>query len=84
MGFLHITRVITMFVGIGTLTFSVVASRRAISIGEVRSIVGPLAAGRKVGFESIGVIDVVVIVGVVLTALPGSYLAWRIDNFSAS
>lgn len=81
--FLHLVGVITMFVGIGTLVFSVVAARHARSVGELRAILGPLTAGRKIGFETIGVIDGVVIAGVLLTAIPGAYLAWRMDTFSS-
>ena len=82
--FVHLTGVITMFVGVGTLIFAVLAMRRARSVAEVRAIVVPLTIGRRMGFEWISVIDLVVIVGVLLIALSGVSMASQIHTFSAA
>jgi hypothetical protein len=80
--FFHLVGVITMFSGIATLIFSVLAIRRARSLGELRAVLAPLTAGKRIGFESVGVIDVLVIAGVLCTAIAGVYLASQTDRFS--
>lgn|SRR5579859_422405 len=78
--FLHILGVISVFVGFGTLLLATTALTRASRIEQVRAIMAPLIAGRRVGFEHISVIDVIVVVGVILIATTGLAMA-RADDY---
>lgn len=73
--FLHIIGVIGAFVGIGTLLFGTIALRRAKRIEQVRAIVAPLVAGRRVGLEHISGIDVILVISVLLIAITGLDMA---------
>ena len=80
--FLHIAGVIGMFVGYGALVLGTVALERARTVDEVRTLAAALTHGRRIGFEHISVIDVVVVAGVVLIAVTGIHMAsytgdWR-------
>ncbi len=80
--FLHIAGVIAVFVGYGTLVLGTVALRRATRIEDVRVIASALTLGRRVGFEHISVVDVIVVAGVLLIAVTGLDMArytgdWR-------
>jgi hypothetical protein len=83
--FLHVTGAICIFVGFGTLLLGTAALRRAKRVEQLRAIAGPMVAGRRVGREHVSVIDVVVIIGVLLVAATGLYMAlstwggWRTD-----
>ena len=83
--FLHVTGAICIFVGFGTLLFGMAALRRAKHVEQLRAIVGPMVAGRRVGREHVSVIDLLAIVGVLLVAATGLYMAlsawggWRTD-----
>jgi hypothetical protein len=78
--FLHIFGVISVFVGFGTLLLATTALTRASRVEQVRAITTPLIAGRRVGFEHISVIDVIVVAGVLLIASTGLAMA-RSDNY---
>jgi len=73
--FLHVSGAILIFTGIATLIFGVAAMRLASNVDQVRAIARPMLVGRKVGLEHISVIDVFTIVGIVLTAATGLYMA---------
>ena len=73
--FLHVSGAIVIFTGIATLIFGVAAMRLASSVDQVRAIARPMLVGRKIGLEHISVIDVFTMVGIVLTAATGLYLA---------
>ncbi len=80
--FLHIAGVIAVFVGYGILALGTVALRRAARIEDVRAIASALTFGRRVGFEHISVIDVIVVAGVLVIAVTGLDMArytgdWR-------
>ncbi len=73
--FLHVTGAVLIFSGIATLIFGVAAVRLATTVEQVRAIARPLVFGRKVGVEHISVIDVGTMIGIVLTAASGLYMA---------
>jgi ABC-type spermidine/putrescine transport system permease subunit II len=73
--FLHVTGAILVFAGIATLIFGVAAMRRASTVEQVRAIARPMLVGRKIGLEHISVIDVVTMIGIILTATTGLYMA---------
>jgi hypothetical protein len=73
--FLHVTGAILIFTGIATLIFGVVAMRLASTVDQVRAVARPILVGRKIGLEHISVIDVVTMIGIVLTAGTGLYMA---------
>jgi hypothetical protein len=73
--FLHVSGAILIFTGIATLIFGVAAMRLASNVDQVRAIARPMLVGRKIGLERISVIDVFTIVGIVLTAATGLYMA---------
>jgi len=73
--FLHVSGAILIFTGIATLIFGVAAMRLASNVDQVRAIARPMLVGRKIGLEHISVIDVFTIVGIVLTAATGLYMA---------
>jgi hypothetical protein len=73
--FLHLSGAILIFAGVATLIFGVAAMRLASSVEQLRAIVRPILVGRKIGHEHISVIDVVTMIGIVLTAATGLYMA---------
>jgi hypothetical protein len=73
--FLHILGVIGVFVGYGALLLATTALGRARKIEEVRVIAGALTAGRRIGFEQISVINVIVVVAVLLVGITGLDMA---------
>src|SRR6266542_2659948 len=78
--FLHVLGVISVFVGFGTLLLATTALTRTSRVEQVRAIMAPLVAGRRVGFEHISVIDVIVVAGVLLIASTGFAMA-RADDY---
>jgi len=78
--FLHVMGVIAVFVGFGTLLLATTALTRASRVEHVRGIMAPLVAGRRIGFEHISVIDVIVVAGVLLIATTGLIMA-RADDY---
>lgn len=80
--FLHVTGAIALFVGLGTLILSSLALRRARRVEQLRALIVPLTAGRRIGFEHISVVDVLVVAGVLLIGLSALYMvpsAWSFD-----
>ena len=80
--FLHITGVIGMFIGYGALVLGTVALQRARTIDEVRMLAAVLTRGRRIGFEHISAIDVIVVASVVLIGVTGIHMSsytgdWR-------
>lgn len=80
--FLHITGVSGMFVGYGALVLGTVAIRRATRLEDVRAIANAMTYGRRVGFEHISAIDVLVVTSVLVIAGTGLDMArytgdWR-------
>jgi Predicted integral membrane protein (DUF2269) len=73
--FLHVSGAILIFTGIATLIFGVAAMRWASTVDQVHAIARPMLVGRKIGLEHISVIDVVTMIGVILTAATGLYMA---------
>ncbi len=73
--FFHVSGAIGVFVGIGTLLLGTAALRRAKRVEQVRTIAGPMVAGRMVKSEPVSVIDLLVISGVLLIAATGLYMA---------
>jgi hypothetical protein len=73
--FLHVSGAILIFTGIATLIFGVAALRLASTVEQVRAVARPMLIGRKIGLEHISVIDVVTLVGIILTAATGLYMA---------
>ncbi len=73
--FLHIFGVIGVFVGYGTLLLATTALGRARKIEEVRVIAEALTAGRRIGFEQISVIDMIVVVAVLVVGVTGLDMA---------
>jgi hypothetical protein len=73
--FLHVSGAILIFIGIAILIFGVVAMRLASTVDQVRAVSRPILVGRKIGLEHISVIDVVTMIGIVLTAATGLYMA---------
>ena len=73
--FLHIVGVIGVFVGYGMLVLGVLALGRVKTTDEARTLARLLTAGRRVGFEHISLIDVIVVVGVLLIAFTGLHMA---------
>jgi ABC-type spermidine/putrescine transport system permease subunit II len=73
--FLHVSGAILIFSGIAALIFGVAAIRLASTVDQVRAIARPMLVGRKIGLEHISVIDVVTMIGIVLTAATGLYMA---------
>jgi hypothetical protein len=78
--FLHLFGVISVFVGFGTLLLATIALARTSRVEQVRAIMAPLVAGRRVGPEQISVIDVIVVVGVLLIVFTGIAMA-RANNY---
>jgi hypothetical protein len=78
--FLHVLGVISVFVGFGTLLMATIALMKSSRVEQVRAIMGPLVAGRRIGFEHISVIDVIVVAGVLLIAGTGAAMA-RADDY---
>lgn len=72
--FLHVLGAICFFSSIGILLFGTLAIRWATTVEQVRAILRPLIAGRTVGFEHVSVIDLVAIVGVLVTGTTGLYM----------
>ena len=80
--FLHISGVIGMFVGYGALVLGTIALQRARTIDEVRTLAAVLTRGRRIGFEHISVIDVIVVASVATIGATGIHMAsytgdWR-------
>ena len=73
--FLHICGAIGVFAGFVTLVLGVTALRRATRSEHVSAIASALTFGRRIGFEHISVIDVIVVVSVVLVGLTGLHMA---------
>jgi hypothetical protein len=73
--FVHLIGVIAVFVGYGSLLLAVMAMRRATKSDQVLAITSTLLATRKIGFERISAIDVIVIVGVLMIAITGLDMA---------
>jgi predicted integral membrane protein DUF2269 len=69
--FIHVFGVLAVFVGYGTLLLATFALRRAARTEDVRAIAAPIVAGRRIGFEQISVIDLIVVAGVLLIAVTG-------------
>jgi hypothetical protein len=78
--FLHVLGVTSVFVGFGTLLLATTALTRVSRVEQVRAIMAPLVAGRRVGFEHISVIDVIVVAGVLLIASTGLAMA-KADHY---
>jgi hypothetical protein len=78
--FLHLIGVIAVFVGFGSLLLATVATARASRVEQVRAIMTPLVAGRRVGPEQISVIDVIVVFGVLLIVATGIAMA-KANNY---
>jgi hypothetical protein len=72
--------VIFVFLGFGTLLLATLALARASLVEQVRAIMTPLVAGRRVGPEQISVIDVIVVFGVLLIVATGIAMA-RANNY---
>ena len=73
--FVHLVGVISVFIGFGTLLLATFALSRASRVEQVRAIMTPLVAGRRIGPEQISLIDVLVIAGVFLIAASGIAMA---------
>lgn len=73
--FLHVSGAILIFTGIAALIFGVAAMRLASTVDQVRAIARPMLVGRKIGLEHISVVDVLTLIGIVLTAATGLYMA---------
>jgi hypothetical protein len=78
--FFHLCGVIFVFLGFGTLLLAMVALARASQVEQVRAIMTPLMAGRRVGPEQISAIDVIVVFGVLLIVSTGIAMA-RANNY---
>lgn len=79
--FLHVVGVVIVFAGYGALLFATATMRLAKRTEEVRAT-ARIFAGRKVGFEYISVIDLVVIAGGVLLIVAGVEMASSVWGFS--
>ena len=80
--FLHVIGAISLFVGLGVLILANLALRRVRHVEQLRALIGPLTAGRKIGFEHISLIDLLVVAGVLLIGLSALYMvtnAWSFD-----
>lgn len=80
--FFHVIGAITLFVGLGVLILANLALRRARRVEQLRALIGPLTAGRKIAFEHISLIDVLVVTGVLLIGATALYMvtnAWSLD-----
>jgi hypothetical protein len=73
--FVHVSGAILIFTGIATLIFGLAAIRLAPTVEQVRAVARPMLVGRKIGLEHISVIDVLTMIGIVLTAATGLYMA---------
>jgi Predicted integral membrane protein (DUF2269) len=73
--FVHLLGVISVFIGFGTILLATFALGRASRVEQVRAIMTPLVAGRRIGPEQISLIDVLVIAGVFLIAASGIAMA---------
>lgn len=73
--FLHVMGAIAVFVGYGSLLIAVTAVRRATRSEQVHAITSTLLATRRIGFERISVIDVIVIAGVLAIVVTGLDMA---------
>lgn len=81
--FFHVIGAITLFVGLGVLILANLALRRMRRVEQLRALIGPLTAGRKIGFEHISLIDVLVVAGVLLIGASAVYMvtnAWSFDD----
>ncbi len=76
--FLRMTGAIAVFVGLGTLMFGLAALRRSTRTEDVRAIIRPIVAGRRIGLEWISVLDALVVLGMVLVIGTGLYMALTI------
>lgn len=82
--FVHLVGVIAVFVGFGTLLLTTFALGRASRVEQVRAIITPLLAGRRIGPEQLSLIDVLVIAGVLLIAASGIAMARANDYLLSS
>jgi hypothetical protein len=82
--FIHLVGVISVFIGFGTLLLATFALGRASRVEQVRAIMTPLVAGRRIGPEQISLIDVLVIAGVLLIAASGIAMARANDYLLSS
>ena len=82
--FVHLVGVISVFIGFGTLLLATFALGRASRVEQVRAIMTPLVAGRRIGPEQISLIDVLVIAGVLLIAASGIAMARANDYLLSS
>ncbi len=73
--FLHVTGAIGLFVAYGTLLFGHAALRRAKRVEDVRAIVRPIVAGRRIGLENVSVVGAVGTAGAVLLIVTGLTMA---------
>ena len=78
--FLHVFGVISIFVGFGILLLATIALERMSRVEQVRAIIAPLVAGRRVGPEQISAIDVIVVAGVLLIVATGVTMA-KANNY---
>jgi hypothetical protein len=80
--FFHVMGAILLFVGLGVLILATIAIRRVRRVEPLRSLIGPLTAGRQIAFEHISLVDLLVVAGVLLIALSALYMvpnAWSFD-----
>jgi len=73
-------RPLIVFGGYGALIFASIAMRFARTSEELRTL-ARLAGGRRIGFEYISAIDVVVIVGAVLLVVTGATMPNSVWGF---
>jgi hypothetical protein len=73
--FIHVLGAIAVFVGYGSLLLAVIAMWRAARSEQVQAITSTLLATRRVGFERVSAIDLIVIAGVLMIALTGLDMA---------
>jgi Predicted integral membrane protein (DUF2269) len=78
--FFHLCGVICIFLGFGTLLLATLVLARASRVEQVRAIMTPMVAGRRIGPEQISLIDVIVVVGVLLIVATGIAMA-RANNY---
>ena len=73
--FLHVMGAIAVFAGYSSLLIAVTAIRRATRSEQVHAVTSTLLATRRIGFERISVIDVIVIAGVLAIVVTGLDMA---------